>query len=605
MPAAESGGVQADRNGAIWVTSARGLVRYDPIGDRLRVFGVRDGLPSQEFEWRAPLFAASGLGLASTQSGLVLFDPARIRSEGPVPKLALDVLSLRRGEDQIELDAEASQFSIGPDDRDLRVVARLLSFSDPSAHRYRFWLHGYDPDWVEVGAQGERIFSRLEPGHYWLEIRAANADGRWSEPRAFKLQVQAPWWRTSLARGAYAALAILLVAIVFWAYRRRMRLRLSRQLLDQHQLLTEASSEAKSRFLATLGHEIRTPMTGVLGMAELLQAGELAPQQRARVEAIQRAGQHLLRLVNDALDLARIEAGKLSLLDEAFDLHALLDDVANLLRPLAEAKGLPFLLQRAPGTPRGLRGDPGRVRQILLNLGNNAIKFTARGEVALRSADTPNGVVLEISDTGPGMNADQQARLFQRFEQADGARTTLRYGGSGLGLAISQELAAAMGGRIAVHSQAGLGSTFRVLLPLPSAVLEERAVIAAAPVNPGKRRRVLVVEDDPTVAEVVVGLLASLGHEAVHAPQGLAALSELKVSRFDLALLDLDLPGLDGFELARLIRAQGHRLPLVALTARADAEAEPLARAAGMDGFLRKPVTGQILAEAMRDVLAK
>jgi signal transduction histidine kinase/CheY-like chemotaxis protein/streptogramin lyase len=600
LPAAESGGVQVDRSGVVWVTSARGLVRYDSIGDRLRVFGVRDGLPSQEFEWRAPLFTASGIGLASTQAGLLLFDPARIRSSGPAPRLVLDAVSLRRGEDQVELDAAASGYTLGPEDRDLRVVARLLSFSDPAAHRYRFWLHGYDPDWVEVGAQGERVFSRLEPGRYRLQVRAANADGRWSAPRSFDLQVQAPWWRTGWARAGYAVLALLLLLLVFWAYRRRLRLRHARQLRDQRQRMVEESSEAKSRFLATLGHEIRTPMTGVLGMSELLLAGELAPRQRAQVDSIQRAGQHLLRLVNDALDLARIEAGKLSLLDETFDLHAMLDEVANLLRPLAEAKGLAFLVQRAPGTPRGLRGDPGRVRQILLNLGNNAIKFTERGEVALRSADTPNGVVVEVSDTGPGMNADQQARLFQRFEQAEGARTALRYGGSGLGLAISQELAAAMGGRIAVHSQPGQGSTFRVFLPLPTVAWVERAPGVDRGANASLRRRVLLVEDDATVAEVVVGLLIALGHEAVHAPQGLAALSELSLGRFDLALLDLDLPGLDGFELARLIRAQGHRLPLIALTARADGDAEPLARAAGMDGFLRKPVTGQVLADALQ-----
>ena len=603
VPATESGGVQVDRNGAIWVTSARGLVRYDPTGDRLRVFGVRDGLPSQEFEWHAPIFTASGLGLASSQAGLVLFDPARIRSAGPLPRLVLEAVSFRRGEDQIDLDADSMQYTLGPDDRDLRVVARLLSFSDPEAHHYRFWLHGYDPDWVEVGAQGERVFSRLEPGRYWLDVRAANADGRWSEPRSFKLQVQAPWWRTTAARGGYFMVGMLLLLSVFWAYRQRLRRRHVRQLRDQQQQLAEEGSEAKSRFLATLGHEIRTPMTGVLGMAELLQSSELAPRQRSQVDAIQRAGQHLLRLVNDALDLARIEAGKLNLLDEAFDLHALLDDVASLLKPLAEAKRLAFSLQRAPGTPRGLRGDAGRVRQILLNLGNNAIKFTERGEVALRSAVAPEGVVLEVSDTGPGMNADQQARLFQRFEQAEGARTAQQYGGSGLGLAISQELAAAMGGRIVLHSQPGQGSTFRVLLPLATEALDESASVVTTPAGKTQRRRVLVIEDDPTVAEVVTGLLATLGHDAVHAPQGLAALSELQTGHFDLAFVDLDLPGLDGFELARLLRAQGHRLPLIALTARADADAEPLARAAGMDGFLRKPVTGQMLAEVIRECL--
>jgi CheY-like chemotaxis protein len=242
---------------------------------------------------------------------------------------------------------------------------------------------------------------------------------------------------------------------------------------------------------------------------------------------------------------------------------------------------------------------------VLLNLGGNAIKFTERGEVAIRSEWSGAQLLLEVSDTGPGMNEEQQARLFQRFEQGEGAKTAARYGGSGLGLAICQELVAAMQGRIELQSRPQAGSTFRVLLPLPLLpVAELPAASADIDLLAVSSRRVLLVEDDATVAEVVTGLLRGGGHTVCHAPHGLAALAELSTQTFDLAFLDLDLPGIDGFELARLIRSQGHRLPLVALTARADAQAEAAARLAGMAAFLRKPVLGRMLQETIESVCA-
>lgn len=606
LPAVQSGGVLADRSGAVWLTTARGLLRYDPLGGRLRVFGVRDGLPSQEFQMQPPLMLPQGLGLASTNEGLVLFDPARIRASRATARLTLDAITLRREEDLVSLPTGGETLTLGPDDRDLHVTARLLSFADPGAHRYRFWLHGYDADWVDVGALGEREFSRLEPGDYRMEIAASNAEGVWSPSRGFQLRVDAPWWRRPWALAVWGLALLLLLWLAAREYRLRLRNRHAEHLREHRRQLSDQGSAAKTQFLATLGHEIRTPLTGVLGMAELLQAGRLEPKQRSQVVAIQRAGDHLLRLVNDALDLARIEAGKLTLDDAAFDLHQLLDETAALLQPLAQHKQLHFSLQRAPGTPRVLRGDVGRVRQILLNLGSNAIKFTDNGEVALRSAATPNGLLLEITDTGAGMTAEQLTRLFQRFEQADGLRTELRHGGSGLGLAICQELATAMNGRIDVQSQVGRGTSFRVLLPLAGADADE--LIRPTPRKTPRQvdgMRILIVEDDDTVAEVITGLLESLGYQVVRAAQALAALTELSTSRFDLAFLDLDLPGLDGLELARIIRSQGQTLALVALTARADSQAEPLALAAGMHGFLRKPVTSQLLQDKIEQVLAE
>jgi len=606
LPAVESGGLMVDRAGIVWVATARGLLRYDPVASRLRMYGVRDGLPSQELQLQPPLRLPSGLGLASSNEGLVLFDPQRIHVASGRPALVLDTVSLRREEDEVALRADGSALAMEPEDRDLRVRARLLSYADPSTHRYRFRLHGYDADWVEAGAIGERVFSRLEPGGYRLEVQARNAEGLWSAARGFSLRVLAPWWQRPWALALWAGAGLLLLCLAALAYRQRLRDRHAEVLREQRRQLSDQGSAAKTRFLATLGHEIRTPMTGVLGMAELLQAGSLQPRQRQQVQAIQRAGEHLLRLVNDALDLARIEAGKLTLEDAPFDLHELLDEVAALLQPLAQARRLQFRLQRDECTPRALRGDAGRLRQILLNLGTNAIKFTETGGITLRSAAAPAGTLLEVNDTGAGMDAAQLARLFRRFEQAEGLSDAQRRSGSGLGLAICQELASAMGGEIEVRSQPGEGTCFRLHLPLPVAeILPAPRPALRQSQRDGGGKAVLLVEDDATVAEVVIGLLEALGYQTHHAAHALAALSALATLKFDLAFVDLDLPGMDGFELARLMRGQAPEMLLLALTARADAQAEPEAIAAGMHGFLRKPVTSLLLQDAIEKVFVQ
>ena len=243
-----------------------------------------------------------------------------------------------------------------------------------------------------------------------------------------------------------------------------------------------------------------------------------------------------------------------------------------------------------------------RVRQILLNLLGNAVKFTQRGAITLRasSGEDGQGLRFEVADTGPGISLELQKRLFRRFEQADGARTAAQYGGSGLGLAISRELALAMGGDITVESQLGRGTCFYVVLPLPlSCVQPSPCAATQGSTLPTAPLRVLLVEDDPTVAEVVGGLLAARGHDVVHAAHALAALREMVGDAFDIGLLDLDLPGLSGFDLALHLRNQGHTLPLLAVTARTDADLAERVAAASMQGFLRKPVTGQMLADAI------
>lgn len=603
LPLVAPSGVAVDGLGSVWMTSVRGLIRYDPSRRRARVYGVRDGLQSQEFSDNPIQLSPLGYLAVGTADGLLLFHPQQVQWSDRIAPLAISSVSVRRGDARIELPRHGT-LRLAHDDRDLRVVARLLSFTDPHAHRYRFRLSGYDPGWVDVGAAGERLFASLAPGHYRLDVQARTVDGAWTPVQTLSVRMSPPWWRTPLA---YAAFAVTVLALLWWAasaYRHKLKRRHGWQLAQQQRALAEQASEAKTRFLAMLGHEVRTPMTGVLGMSELLLGGELDGRQRSHVEAIRRAGEHLLRLVNDALDLARIEAGKLQLEDEDFDLSALMGDVVGLMAPIAERRGLQFSESIDSDVPAALRGDPTRVAQILLNLLGNAIKFTERGFVAVEvMACVDGGVCFAVSDSGPGLNAEQQQRLFRRFEQADGARTAARYGGSGLGLAISQELAAAMGGRIDVESTPGKGTRFMVELPLPAGGAIA-ALPAADPAGAHDPLRLLLVEDDPTVAEVLTGLLRAQGHEIAHVAHGLAALTEVAVQDFDLCLLDLDLPGLDGLALARQLRSQGYARPLIAVTARADAEAEPLARQAGFDGFLRKPLTGAMLALGIERVMA-
>lgn len=606
MPALGAAGLRVDARHRVWISTSRGLLRWDPRTRVLRRHGAQDDSGSQEYQDRALAMSAQGvLAAAAADGSLLLVDTAATEPPPALPPLRFDRASVRRNGGWQDLPLGAA-LALGRDDREFRVGARLLAFDDPASNRYWSKLDGFDRDWVALGASGDRSFTGLAPGRYVLRVRARDAAGNAAREQRMVFAVPPPWWRTWWALAGFALLAALALAAIALAYRARLRRSHAWQLAEHKRALAEQASEAKSRFLATLGHEVRTPMTGVLGMSELLRGSRLDERQRGQVDAIHRAGEHLLRLVNDALDLARIEAGKLELANADFALRPLLDEVAGLMAPVAERKGLVFVDALAADAPIGLHGDRTRVQQILLNLLGNAIKFTENGHVSLEAeALAPQGVRFVVADTGPGLNREQQSRLFRRFEQADGARTASRYGGSGLGLAISQELAAAMGGRIAVDSEPGRGTRFVVELPLAHADVPAKPAMPEAPASGTDALRLLLVEDDPIVAEVMRGLLREQGHAVTHVAHGLAALSEIAARQFDAALLDLDLPGVDGLALARMLRAQGFRAPLLAVTARSDADAETQARADGFDAFLRKPVTGAQLAEALAAALRR
>ncbi|MDQ6647572.1 MAG: ATP-binding protein, partial [Pseudomonadota bacterium] len=598
--------LRVDRQQVLWAFGNPGLWRFDKATDKFTSFGPAQGLSSAGFGSATSEMAPNGMIFAIDSGGVVAFQPQhlqQITSQTNSPmRLTLTSIDLRRDGDQKTLVPVDRSIQLGWRDRDLRVDARLASYVNPEGNRYRYRLRGFDSGWVDVDNRGEREFAGLPAGDYVLDVMGARATGKWSHlGQTLRIHVEAPPWARWWAWLIYALLMVLIAGAALRGWRHRLAQRHYMQLIEQQRQMAETASAAKTQFLATLSHEIRTPMTGVMGMAELLLSTPLTPLQHDYTIAMQRSGGMLLKLLNDTLDLARIEAGKFELEPTLFDPRQLLEDVSQLEQGLAYAKGIRFVLELADDLPAQVLGDALRTKQVLLNLANNALKFTEHGRVTLRAQRITDGLMLSVSDTGPGIPEASQARLFQRFEQEEGPQ---RCAGSGLGLAICRELVDMMGGNIELESRVGRGSTFRVRLPLAEPA--PQTATTSSEILPVGAYRLLLVEDDTIVAAVIRGLLERQGHTVLHVINGLSALAELAHPGFDAVLLDLDLPGVDGFQIARLIRQRerdGKRLPIVAVTARTASQDESRARQAGMDDFLHKPLTGDQLAAVLARIV--
>jgi PAS domain S-box-containing protein len=367
------------------------------------------------------------------------------------------------------------------------------------------------------------------------------------------------------------------------------------------QKAAEAAAEAKSSFLANMSHEIRTPMNGVMGVLHLLKGEKLTEEARHMLEEALSCGQMLAELLNDVIDFSKIEAGRLELADEPLDPRILLEGVTRLLRPQAEAKGLLLRLD-ADADLGWVRSDPVRLRQALFNLVGNAVKFTERGSVTVRcQSPRPGFLRFEVIDTGVGIPADAQSRIFQRFDQGD-ASTTRKFGGSGLGLAITKKLAEMMSGAVGFSSEEGLGSNFWLEIEAPVAEAAVETYETLEPVLDGLR--VLVVEDNPTNRMIATKLLESLGAQVATAADGYLGVEAAETGDFHLILMDVQMPGIDGLEAARRIRALGGaaaETPIVALTANVLAHQRRAYLDAGMDGVVGKPISpGVLLREIAR-----
>lgn len=723
-------GVVPDKAGNLWLSSNAGLMRFNLQTHTVRSYHREHGLQGEEFAFGAHQRLRDGRLCFGGLGGFNIFDPAQLTQSQRPPPLALtniDVLGQRMASPKPFwlLDAVALDYR----DSIVSLDFGVLDYGSPQHNRLAYRLPGLTEQWMELGAQRRITLTNLDAGNHLLEVRAATSDSAWSEqPLRISIHRAAAPWKSPWAYALYAALALALILHRVHRQRRKLREMMlaqerlenevqlrTQELVESNRQLEEAA-RAKSDFLDRMSHELRTPMNGVVGMTELLSRTALSVNQTHLTKTIRSSAQVLLQIVNDLLDLSKIRAGKVTLEALPLDLGQVLEECTSLLAGAAGQKGIELVVC-PPATQPALFGDPLRLRQIVMNLVGNAVKFTSQGEVVVR-ADVgaiiagQAEVRIAVSDTGIGMDAAAMNRIFEPFAQAD-ETTTRKFGGTGLGLAICRELSDIMGGRITVESQPQIGSTFHLSLtlkaqpaaaveptqlqgririltrrpslqeslsrhatalgmtlveddtdtwrlldagtqrvelqallcqqPVPSSLIvlatpaevetldlrvlmDERRIVlkpvhratlrealhsaqglgpttASAAAATTLRGHVLVVEDDPVNATVAEGYLTALGCTSVWVASGSAAVARCAVERFDLVLMDLNMPDMHGFDATALLRKQeagGRRMPVVALTAHDAVGYRNRCLQADMDDILSKPCTFEECARVLQ-----
>ncbi|MDX1982053.1 MAG: two-component regulator propeller domain-containing protein [Bryobacteraceae bacterium] len=608
-----------DHAGNLWMVTGRaGIFRieqsvlngfFDGTANRIsgRGFGLADGLHSGEV--LSALRAADGRLWFGTAQGLSVIDPRHIGRNGQAPAVLIESASF----DGSPLDNVLPQ-RVGPGKGNLEFRFTGISFAGAEFVTFRYRLDGFDTDWTDAGARRTAQYVNLPPGDYTFRVQATNGDGVRNEQGAtLALQVQ-PFFTQTLWFFLLCGAAVTAAAGVWFHFRameQRRRDAVMKEAVEEAVLSRtmelETATRAKSEFVAGISHEIRTPINAVLGMADLMLDTRLDAEQRDYVASLKASGESLLRIVNQVLDISKIEAGHLELESIPFSVRNVVRTTTHMFSPQAQEKQIALRTEIEGLGEDWVRGDPTRLQQVLFNLVGNAVKFTSRGEVVTRvlAAAEDGSLRLQfwVRDTGIGIPPEGQKVVFEPFRQAE-ASTARRFGGTGLGLPIAAKLVEHMGGRLELESKPGEGSTFRFTLLLPvAAAADASGAEFGASYRTSWPRRVLVAEDSAVNQKFLFHLLEKAGHRPRVAANGREAAAILRREHYDLVLMDVQMPEMDGLEATRLIRLHeeqtGGRVPIVALTASAMAGDREKCLDAGMDAYLSKPVRAAELYEVV------
>jgi signal transduction histidine kinase/ligand-binding sensor domain-containing protein/CheY-like chemotaxis protein len=633
-------GILEDNQGNLWISTVKGLSRFNPQTKKFFNYDVSDGLQGNEFNSFSFYKSERGEFFFGGINGLTSFFPDRLRDNSYAPPVVLTDIrlfnkSITEGNSAPSegLNLTNGEFKLEHDQNFLSFEFAALSYSAPDHNRYRYIMEGLESKWNEVDSTRRFVnYSSLPPGNYTLRVQGSNADGVWSaQELTLRIIINPPWWQTPWA----IILGIMLwVGLIFAGFRWRTHtMRKHNRLLEQQVVertrelalakeQAEKASQAKSEFLANMSHELRTPLNGILGYSQILQrqSGSLSTLQRDGLQTIYSSGKHLLTLINDVLDLAKIEARKVELHPQTIELGPFLEGITDLIRMSAQQKNIRFVYRSEPGLPDCIEADESRLRQILLNLLGNAVKFTSHGTVTFRVAaryQTDNltvsdeksvvGLRFEVEDTGIGISPDQLEKIFLPFEQAGDAKQ--RSAGTGLGLAISQHLVNLMGGgSIQVESKPGQGSIFWFEAPFPVSNAHpqvEKTKNSEICGYHGKRRRLLVVDDRPENRLVLLNLLEPLGFEVILGENGQEAIRLAGQYLPDLIFMDLVMPVMTGFEAVPLIRRlPGLKdVPIIAVSASVLELDQHHSLQVGCDSFISKPVEADKIFDLLQNFL--
>lgn len=624
-----------DRSGNLWLGTHNGLSQFDPQARIFRNYSESDGLAGNlqdPYGSGGSCGAPDGEMVFGSTDGVTVFDPRRISQNAYVPPVRLtNFLLFNKPAGQGE-SSPLSTSIWGTDTLTLTHRQSIftfefasLSYVSPPKNRYRYRLEGLETQWNDVDSQRRvATYTNLPAGKYVFRVQGSNNDGVWNRRGvSLPIVVLPAWWATWWFN---ALTGLVIAGLILTAYRSRVRglrlqtVRLESQVAQRtHELEiakneAEAANKAKSAFLGNISHELRTPLNAILGFSNLLREEVGSEKQRRDLDIINRSGEHLLSIINDVLDVAKIDAGRVVLENAEMDLRETVKSVIDLMHLRAEEKGLELSTQESPVLCSFIRADRAKLHQVLLNLVDNAVKYTERGGVILRVDSQPLEdasrcrLLIEVEDTGIGINREDQVRIFDPFVQAGKVHTQK---GTGLGLAITKKFVELMGGTIQVESTPGEGSAFRVEIPvlkgqsfeMPVADVQRGRIVE---LEPGQHEfRILIVEDQEENWLLLERLLDNVGFHVLIAKNGASGIDAFLTWRPHFIWMDWRLPDMDGLEVARRIRELdgGWDVKIVILSAFAFTEYSDKARSAGVDDFIIKPFRAEDIFDCLASLL--